>query len=117
MDLIKCFCGVCETWFQRKYVKEALKANVNELLREKELRQILQKYLEHLERSQGLKPVMSKIIKCYELCEAILDCEEDFEENREDLEDFCFNEDWEDKLGAAIDDGTTTEFLEELVEV
>lgn len=113
-QLIKCFCGACETFFKRKHVEKALKANEHETLSEKKIRVILKKFIEFRQQGSHIKPPISDIIECYELCEALLTGEEDMEDRRGDMEDYCFTEDWEDKLSTAIDDGTTEDFLNQL---
>jgi hypothetical protein len=92
-----------------------LKANEHETLSERKIRIILKKFIEYRQGGSHIKPPISDIIECYELCEAILTGEEDMEERRGDLDDLCFTEDWEDKLTAAIEDGTIDDFLNELM--
>lgn len=96
-------------------MEQALKANQSETLSEKKVREILKKFIEFRYTGSHIKPPISDIIECYELCEAILSGEEDLEERRADLDDYCFTEDWEDKLSAAIDDGASDDFLNELM--
>lgn len=114
-QLIKCFCGACESFFKRKHVEQALKANEHETLSEKKIRVILKKFLEFRQEGSFIKPPISEIVECFELCEAILTGDEDLEERRADLDDYCFTEEWEDRLSSAIDDGTTDDFLNELM--
>lgn len=114
-DLIKCFCGVCESFFKRKHVVQALKANENEILSDSQLRAILTKFVEFRQAGSHIKPPISEILDCYELCQSLMAGEEDLEERRADLDDLCFTEDWEDRLSAAIDDGATTDFYQELM--
>lgn len=114
-QLIKCFCGTCESFFKRKHVEKALKANEHETLSEKKVLNILKKFIEFRQAGSHIKPPISEIIECFELCKAILRGEEDMEERRDDLNDYCFTEDLEDKLSAAIEDGTTDDFFNELM--
>ena len=114
-QLIECFCGACKSVFKRKDVEQALKANQSDTLSEKQIREILKKFLEFRQAGSNIKPPISEIIECYELCEAVLSGELDLEHSRLDLEDLCFTEDWEDRLSAAIDDGTTEDFLNSLM--
>lgn len=113
-DLIKCFCGVCETFFKRKHVIQALKANESEILNDNDLRAILKKFIASIEYGH-IKPPISGIIECYELCESLLIGEEDFDDRRSDLEDLCFTEYWEERLSEAADDNTIDEFYKELM--
>jgi hypothetical protein len=115
LDLIECFCGACKSFFKRKHVVQALKCNQAETLSEKNIREILKKFIEFRQAGSRIKPPILEIIECYELCEAILSGEEDLEERRGDLDDYCFTEEWEDKLSAAIDDGITNDFFNELM--
>ncbi|CRK87910.1 CLUMA_CG001697, isoform A [Clunio marinus] len=114
-DLIKCFCGACESFFKRKHIIQALKANEYEVLSDNELRKILKKFIEFRQGGSYIKPPIMEIVECYELSESILAMEEDLEERRADIDDLCFTEDWEDRLAAAIDDGTTDDFFNELM--
>lgn len=114
-DLIKCFCGACESFFKRKHVKQALKANERELLNDNELRVILKKFIEFKQAGSHIKPPILEIIEGYELCESVLSGEEDLDDKRTDLEDFCFTEAWEDRLLEAIDNETTSDFLTDLM--
>lgn len=41
--------------------------------------------------------------------------EKELEENRDDLEDLCFTEYWENQLSTAVDEGTTEAFLQDLM--
>jgi hypothetical protein len=112
---IECFCGVCKSSFKRKHVELALKANQRETLSEKKVRRILNKFIEFRNTGSRIKPPIQEIVECYELCEAILSGDEAMEERRYDLEEYCFTEDWEEKLSQAIDDGSTDDFLNELM--
>lgn len=114
-QLIECFCGACKSVFKRKHVEQALKANQSDTLSEKKIREILKKFLEFRQAGSHIKPPISEIIECYELCEGVLSGELDLEECRSDLDDYCFTEDWEDRLSASIDDGTTDDFLNALM--
>lgn len=93
---------------------QALKANEYELLRDQDLRAILKKFVEFRQAGSHFKPPILEIIECYELCDAIMTGEEDLEERRADIDDYCFTEWWEDQLASAIDDGTTDDFFREL---
>jgi hypothetical protein len=114
-DLIKCFCGVCESLFKREHVEQALKANEYEILNYSDLRAILKKFIEFRQAGSHIKAPIMEIIECYELCESLLNGNDDLEERRADLDDLCFTEDWEDRLSAAIDDGATDDFYRELM--
>lgn len=114
-DLIKCFCGACESFFKRKHVQQALKANEYELLSDVDLRKILSKFIESRQAGSHFKPPIKEIVECFELCEALLSGDEDFDDRRMDLEDFCFTEAWEDQLSAAVEDGVLPDFLTELM--
>lgn len=94
---------------------QALKANEFEVLSDTDLRAILNKFVEFRHSGSHIKPPVKGIIECYELCDSILSGDEDLEERRADLEDLCFTEYWEEKLSAAMDDGTTSEFFDELM--
>jgi hypothetical protein len=96
-------------------VEQALKANQSETLSEKNIRAILKKFIEFRYTGSHLKPPIQEILDCYELCEAIQSEVEDFEERRDDLEELCFTEEWEDKLSEAIEEGTTVDFLNDLM--
>lgn len=114
-DLIKCFCGVCESFFKRKHIIQALKANESEILNDEELRSILKKFIEFKHAGSHIKSPISEIIDCYELCVGLLCGDEDLDDRRADLEDLCFTEAWEDNLSAAIDDGTVDDFFRDLI--
>lgn len=96
-------------------MKQALKANESELLNDTDLRAILKKYVEFRQAGSHIKPPILEIIEGYELCDAVLTGEENLDDKRMDLEDFCFNESWEDRLSDAIDEDTTSDFLNELM--
>lgn len=113
--LIKCFCGTCESWFKRKHVKQASQANTTELLREEELRAILKKFIEFRQAGSHIRPPISEILECYELCDLIRTGQEDLDDRMMDLEDLCFTELWENRLSAAVDNETVDEFLLELM--
>lgn len=114
-DLIKCFCGVCETFFKRKHVIQALKAKEYEILNDNDLRAILKKFIESRQAGSHIKPPITEIIECFELCESLLTGEAELDDRQSDLEDLCFTEDWEDRLSAAVDDGTTDDFFKDLM--
>jgi len=113
--LIKCFCGACESFFKRKHVIQALKANESEILREEELRSILKKFIEFKQDGSHFKPPISQVIECYELCLGLWSGDEDLDDRRSDLEDLCFTENWEDRFSASVDEGTTDDFFIELM--
>lgn len=96
-------------------MKQALKANENEILSDKELREILKKFLEFRQAGSHIKPPILEIVEGYELCESVLTGEEELDDKQMDLEDFCFTEAWEDRLAEAIEEGTISDFLEELM--
>lgn len=114
-DLIKCFCGACESFFKRKHVIQALKANEYEILSDNDLRAILKKFIESRQGGFPTKPKISEILECFELCDSLLTGHADFDEKRYDLEDFCFTEAWEDKLSKAVDENTTDDFFKDLM--
>jgi hypothetical protein len=114
-ELIKCFCGICETWFKRKSIEYALKAKGDEILRDNESRSILKKFVQYNKGGSNFKTPVEEIIECYELSQDILTGEKDLEENRADLDDLCYTEYWEDYLTNAIDDGTTDDFFHDLI--
>ncbi|KAG5670112.1 hypothetical protein PVAND_000395 [Polypedilum vanderplanki] len=113
-ELIKCFCGVCESWFKRKSIIFALKSNGDEILRDAESREILKKFLKYRQTTRNLLDAQ-KIVECFELSEDILNGMKDLEEFRADIDDLCYNEDWEDRLIQAIEDGTTDDFFHDLM--
>lgn len=115
-DLIKCFCGACEAIFKRKDVKKALKANQQEVLEDPDLRSILKKFLEFKNADSHIPSNAMKIVEGFELAYSVLYDGADFSESQMDLEDFCFTEDWENRLSAAVDDDLTDEFLRELMD-
>lgn len=84
-------------------------------MKDEELRSILKKFIEFKQAGSHIKPPISEMIECYELCQGLLCGDEDLDDRRADLEDLCFTEDWEDRLSAAVDDGTTDEFFIELM--
>lgn len=94
---------------------QALKANEYEILSDLELRSILKKFIEFKQGGSHIKPPIMEIIECYELCESLMNGDEDLEERRADLDDLCFTEDWEDRLSSAIDDGATDDYFRELM--
>lgn len=112
---MKCFCGVCETWFQRKNIEYALKSNGEEILRDNESRNILRKFALYRRGTSIFKTTLEEILDCFELCLAIMSGEKELEENRDDLEDLCFTEYWENQLSTAVDEGTTEAFLQDLM--
>lgn len=101
--------------FKRKHVVQAFKANSREILEDSDLRQMLMKFLIYKQGKSHLKSETRKIVECYELCESILFKKEDLDDRRYDLEDACFTAYYEDQLEAAIDEGTTDDFLRELM--
>jgi len=114
-DLIKCFCGICETWFKRKNIEYALKSKGEEILRDNESRSILKKFIVYNKGGSNFKTPVEEIVECFELAQEILSGEKDLEENRADLDDLCYTEYWEDYLTNAIDDGTTDDFFHDLI--
>lgn len=114
-ELIKCFCGVCESVFKKKNVEKAVVANEYETLQDPDIRDILKKFIIFRQAGSHIKPPIQDLIDCFELCEAVKSGMEDIEERRYDLEDFCFTELWEERLSSAIDAGTIDEFLIELM--
>lgn len=115
-DLIKCFCGVCESFFKRKHVVQALKTNEHGILREEDLRVILKKFIDYRKSQTNIPLSISRIVDCFELCDAILRGNEDLEDRKDDLEELCFNETWEERLSDLNDDQEETEqFLKELM--
>lgn len=110
-ELIKCFCGICETWFNRKTIEFALKSNGHEILRDEDARNLLRKFAEYSKGNSPFKTTLEEILDCYELSMDILDGVKDLEENRADLDDLCYTAHWEDELVRAIEDGTTDDFF------
>lgn len=106
---------MCQSWFKRKHIQQALLANGCEILEDPDLREILKKFIQFRQAGSHLKPPIQEAIECFELCESILNGTEDMEERRADLDDFCYTEDWEEKLSASIDDGTTDDFFQDLM--
>lgn len=92
--LIKCFCGVCESFFKRPTIEYALKANGEELLRDPEAREILKKFLKFRRGNSRSKSSAFKILELFELCEDILQNKKDLEDNRDDIEELLFAEYW-----------------------
>lgn len=113
-DLIKCFCDACETFFKRKHVVQALKANSREILEDEHLREMLSKFLIFKQGRSNLKSETKKIVECYQLCDDILCKKEDLDDRRFDLEDACFTTYYEDQLELAVEENKTDDFLEEL---
>lgn len=99
----------------RRHVIQALKASEHEILSNPNLLEILKKFIEFRLDGSHIKPPISEIIECYELCDGLLTGTEDFDDRRTDLEDLCFTEGWENALNEAADDGTTHAFLQELM--
>lgn len=95
-DLIKCFCGICESLFKRTSIEYALKANGDELLRNPEARNILKKFLLFRKGTSKFKLDAEQIVEIYELADDIVKGYKDLEENRADLDDLLFNENWVD---------------------
>lgn len=114
-ELIKCFCATCETSFKKKHIVQALKANESELLRDEDLRKILKKFIEAQQAGSHIKPPISDIIECFELCEGLLSGDEDLDDRRADLEDLCFTEYWEERFSEAVDEGLQDDFFRELM--
>ncbi|XP_070503528.1 uncharacterized protein [Chironomus tepperi] len=114
-ELIKCFCGICETWFKRKSIEYALKSNGEAILRDGDSRNILKKFIAYHKAGSNFKTPVEEIIECFELVQDILNGEKDLEENRSDLDDLCYTEYWEDNLTKAIDDGTTDDYFHDLI--
>jgi hypothetical protein len=104
-------------------------------LRDPESREILKKFLLSRQKTKNLSDAQ-KIVECFELSEGILNGVKDLEENRADIDDLCYDEDWvmvviylekkkpthfngfnfqEDRLTNAIDDGTTNSFFDDLM--
>lgn len=100
-------------------MKEALEANEHEILSDENLREILKKFIEYEKRrtKSHFELPISQIVDCYELCNAILRGIEDLEVRKDDLEEMCFTEAWEDKL-SALDGNKDLEekFLKELMD-
>lgn len=99
----------------RRHVIQAFKANEQEILSNPNLLAILKKFVEFRLGGSHIKPPISEIIECYELCDGLLTGTEDFEDRRSDLEDLCFTEGWENQLNQAADDDTTHAFFQELM--
>lgn len=112
-------------FLKHEVIKQAQKANEDEILRDKELRGILKKYLEFIEfreafektsqeKSKSESPI-SKIIECFELSEAIITGEKDLnDERRKRIDSLCFTKDWEDRFTKAIKNKTTDRFFKKL---
>lgn len=96
-------------------MKQALKANENELLSDEELRAILKKFVEFRQAGSHIKPPILEIIEGYELCESVLNGSEDLEDKQMDIEDFCFTESWEERFSEAIDTESVSDFLKDLM--
>lgn len=96
-------------------MKQASQANTTEILREEELRAILKKFIEFRQAGSHIKPPISEIIECYELCDLIRTEQEYLHDRMMDLEDLCFTELWENRLSEAVDNETENEFLLELM--
>ena len=93
-DLIKCFCGVCESFFKRHSIEYALKANGEEILRDIEAREILKKFLIFRKGSSHSKSPAEEIVECFELAEAILQGKKELEDVKDELEELLFTEYW-----------------------
>lgn len=85
----------------KKERTSAYKANEQEILSNPNLLAILKKFIEFRLGRSHIKPPISKIIECYELCDCLLSGIEGFEDRKSDLQDFCFTEGWENQLKAA----------------
>ncbi|KAL7022143.1 hypothetical protein ACKWTF_012150 [Chironomus riparius] len=114
-DLIKCFCGICDTWFKRQIIEFALKSNGEAILRDDDSRLLLKKFMIYRKNNSNFKTQLEEIVECFELAQDVLNGEKDLEENRADLDDACYTEYWEDYLTRAIDDGTTDDFFHDLI--
>lgn len=93
--MIKCFCGICETWFKRKSIEYAIKANAEEILRDEESKIILKKFLIYrkgdlLKDEFRLPSQAERTIECFELSQDIQNGVKDLKECQEKLEDLCF---------------------------
>lgn len=93
-ELIKCFCGVCESYFKRPAIEYTLKANGEEILRDPEAREILRKFLIFRKGNSRSKSPAFKIFELFELCENILQGTKDLEDHQDDLEELLFTEYW-----------------------
>lgn len=114
-ELIKCFCGICETWFNRKSIEYALKSNGYEILNDEASRNILRKFSEYNKGNSPFRTILEDILDCFELAQAILNGEKDLEENRAELDDLCYTSYWEDYLVRAIEDGITDDFFHDIM--
>lgn len=93
-DLIKCFCGVCESFFKRSVIEYALKSNGDEILRNPESREVLRKFLIFRKGRSNFKLQAEDLVDLYALCYDIVEGNKDLEEERADLDDLIFNEFW-----------------------
>lgn len=96
-------------------MEQALKANSRELLEDNDLRAMFMKFLVFKQGRSNLKSEARKIVECYQLCEDILHKKEDLEDRQFDLEEACFTTYYETQLETAIEEGTTDDFLLELM--
>lgn len=93
-ELIKCFCGICETFFKRKSIEYALKSNGEAILKDEDSRNILKKFISFRKSGSIFKTQLEEIIECFELVQEILNGEKDLLEYRNDLENVCYTEYW-----------------------
>lgn len=93
-ELIKCFCGVCESYFKKTSIEYALQANGEQLLRDPETREILRKFLIFRRGNSRSKSPAFEILELFELCEAILQKQKNLDDVRSELEDLLFSEYW-----------------------
>ncbi|KAG5670111.1 hypothetical protein PVAND_000394 [Polypedilum vanderplanki] len=114
-DLIKCFCGVCESWFKRKSIEYALKANGEEILRDQESREILIKFLKFRQGKSHFQSPAQKIVHCFEVSEDVLNGKRNLTEELDEVNEICYTEAWEERLTQAIENGITNDFFHDLM--
>lgn len=113
--LIKCFCGVCESFFKKSKIEYALKSTGYQILKDQESLEILKKFLIFLKGNSRIRLRAEDFVECYELASDIVHGIKGLEENRADLDDYLDNF-YNDKLVNAIDDGTTDDVLYDIME-
>lgn len=93
---MKCFCGVCESFFKRSKIEYCLTSTGYQILRDRESREILKKYITFLRGNGRIRFRIEDFLECFELAEDIVNGQKGLEENRAELDDFL-DEFWNGK--------------------
>lgn len=97
-------CNISELWKKNEY-KEILKSNESEILSDSNLRKDLKEFVKGRVGDTHFPPPVLEIIRCYELCNAIIYGDEKIKEKQSDLDNLCFNVWWETELKNNISSG------------